>query len=331
MEFKNESWVEKYRPKKLNEIVSQENIMTSIKGFLNNKNIPHLLLFGPSGCGKTSTIIALAREIFGDNYKDRVMEFNASDERGIKFIRTKIKMYAQKSINIKKGIPDYKIIILDEADSMTSESQYALRKIMENYSKITRFCIICNYHTQIIDPIISRCSLLRFKAIEKIKILKKLKEVCSSENIYCSNNNLKLIVEICRGDLRKSINFLQRCNKNKNFLKKNDNSNELTQQMIFELSGFIPKDLLEIFIDNCINKNINKVNNYIKYFYNSSYSLTNQIHILTILILNNNKIDDIKKSKIILHLLEIDRNLLNGCDEYIQFFNLAYFIIQLIN
>lgn len=329
MEFKNESWVEKYRPRKLSDVVSQEKIMSSVKGFLNNKNIPHLLFFGPSGCGKTSTILALSREIFGDDFKDRVMEFNASDERGIKFIRTKIKMYAQKSINIKEGIPNYKIIILDEADSMTPESQYALRKIMENYSKITRFCIICNYHTKIIDPIISRCSLLRFTSIENTNILKKLKEICSSENIFCSNDNLKLIVDICRGDLRKSINFLQRCNKNKKFLQKNDGTNEVTEKMIFELSGFIPKELLVKFIDYCISKDKNNVNKYIEHFYNLSYSLTNQIHILTIIIMNNENLSDIVKSQIILHLLDIDKNLLNGCDEYIQYYNLAYFIIQL--
>ena len=329
MEFKNESWVEKYRPRKLTDVVSQDKIMDSVKGFLTNKNVPHLLFFGPSGCGKTSTILALSREIFGEHFKDRVMEFNASDERGIKFIRTKIKMYAQKSINTKKGIPDYKIIILDEADSMTSESQYALRKIMENYSKITRFCIICNYHTKIIDPIISRCSLLRFKAIEKINILRKLKEICSSENIYCSNENIKMIVEICRGDLRKSINFLQRCNKNKKFLQKNDGTNEVTEQMIFELSGFIPKKLLVDFIEYCRNKDVQNVNKYIEHFYKSSYSLTNQIHILTLIIMENEKLSDTNKSKIILHLLDVDKNLLNGCDEYIQYFNIAYFIIQI--
>ena len=221
-------------------------------------------------------------------------------------------MYAQKSINVKEGIPNYKIIILDEADSMTSESQYALRKIMENYSKITRFCIICNYHTKIIDPIISRCSLLRFTSIENTNILKKLKEICSSENIFCSNDNLKLIVDICRGDLRKSINFLQRCNKNKKFLQKNDGTNEVTEKMIFELSGFIQKFKLVTFIDYCINKDKDNVNKYINHFYNSSYSLTNQIHILTIIIMNNDKLSDIVKSQIILHLLDIDKNLLNG-------------------
>jgi replication factor C subunit 2/4 len=131
--YKNESWVEKFRPKKLKEIVSQENIISSMEGILKSKNMPHLLFFGPSGCGKTSTILALAKELFTDEYfNERVIELNASDERGIKVVREKIKRYAQNSVNTKKNIPNFKIIILDEADSMTSESQCALRKIMED-------------------------------------------------------------------------------------------------------------------------------------------------------------------------------------------------------
>ena len=148
------SWVEKNRPSKLNEICYQEEVKEGLRNFIHNKNIPHLLFFGPSGSGKTSTIIALAKEIFGSHYRDRIKELNASDERGINVVREKIKNYAQESINLTQtknlNLPPWKIIILDEADNMTSESQYALRRIMEECSKITRFCIICNYYSKII-------------------------------------------------------------------------------------------------------------------------------------------------------------------------------------
>lgn len=318
--YENESWVEKFRPTKLKEIVSQENIISSMEGVLKSKNMPHFLFFGPSGCGKTSTILALTRELFTDEYfNERVIELNASDERGIKVVREKIKRYAQNSVNVKKNIPNFKVIILDEADSMTSESQYALRKIMEDYSNVTRFCIICNYHQKIIEPIISRCSLLRFKPILEDKILKKLKDICKSQNIKCSENNLNNIIKICRGDLRKSINFLQRCNKN------NDTINE---DIINDISGIIPEDRIDDFLKKCLEKDTEYVDNLIDDFYNLSYSLTNQIDYIIKKLVNYN-IDDSKRSKIILKLLDIDYNLNNGCDEHIQYYNLAYFIISL--
>lgn len=318
--YKNESWVEKFRPKKLDQIVSQENIISTMRGILTSKNMPHLLFFGPSGCGKTSTILALTRELFTDKYfNERVIELNASDERGIKVVREKIKRYAQNSVNTKDNIPNFKVIILDEADSMTSESQCALRKIMEDYSNVTRFCIICNYHQKIIEPIVSRCSLLRFKPINKDKIMNKLNKICEHQNIECSKSNLNKIIKICRGDLRKSINFLQRCNKN------NDTINE---DIINDISGLIPDENVNSFIDNCLSKNIHKVNSDIEYFYENSYSLTNQIDYLIKKIVKY-KIDDSKKSKIILKLLDIDHNLNNGCDEYIQYYNIAYFIMSL--
>ena len=169
------SWVEKNRPQNLNEICYQDDVKKVLISFVKNKNIPHLLFFGPSGCGKTSSILSLAKDLFGEEYKNRIKELNASDERGINVIREKIKNYSQESINLNSNIPPWKIIILDEADNMTIESQYALRRIMEEYSKVTRFCIICNYHNKIIDPIVSRCSVFRFKPIPNIIIKNQLK------------------------------------------------------------------------------------------------------------------------------------------------------------
>ena len=156
-------WVEKYRPESLDQITTQYNIIQSLKNGIKTKNIPHLIFYGGPGCGKTSTILALAKELFGKkNYLNRIIELNASDERGINVVREKIKMYAKQAINYKDDMPPWKIIILDEADTMTSDSQFALRRIIEENSKITRFCFICNYHNKIIDPIISRCSIFFF-------------------------------------------------------------------------------------------------------------------------------------------------------------------------
>ncbi len=330
----NESWVEKFRPNNLDEIESQEEIILSLKNCIKTKNLPHLLFFGSSGCGKTSTILALAKEIFGEKYwSDRVIELNASDERGIKVVREKIKRYAMNSINLDSNIPPWKIIILDEADNMTSDSQFALRKIMEDYSKVTRFCIICNYYNKIIDPIVSRCSMYRFKPVPNKLIHNKLKKICDIEGTIISNENIDYIVNICRGDMRKAINFLQRCKNFKQFLSKTEEKklNKINNDLINTISGIIPNELLIKFVDICINNNMNEVDNMIKYFYTSSYSLTVAIPYLLNIIIHHSKLTDKIKALIVQKILSIDNFLLNGCDENIQYNRLAYSIMYYTN
>lgn len=164
-------WVEKYRPSKIDEVSHQQEVVSALNISVKTGHVPHLLMYGPPGTGKTSTVLAMAKELFGkDHYKQRILELNASDERGIKVVRDKIKKFAQKKIqkNLKDGdreIPPIQLIILDEADSMTVDAQSALRRIIEQYSKVTRFCIICNYIAKIIDPLASRCVKFRFSLI----------------------------------------------------------------------------------------------------------------------------------------------------------------------
>lgn len=325
----NETWVEKFRPKNLNDIESQEDIIISLKNCIKTKNIPHLLFFGPSGCGKTSTILALAKEIFGTKYwSDRVIELNASDERGIKVVREKIKRYAMNSVSIDDNIPPWKIIILDEADNMTSDSQFALRKIMEDYSKVTRFCIICNYHNKIIDPIVSRCSLYRFKPIPKENIYKKLKAICDTEETIISDDSIEMIDKLSRGDLRKAINFLQRCRNFKFLINNHDNMNGINVDLIETMSGIIPHQILVEFIDACINNNMSHVDKMIRNFYQQSYSLTVMIPYILDIIIKHNKLNDNVKSLLVQKILSIDNFLLNGCDENIQYNRLAYSIMH---
>lgn len=313
------SWVEKYRPTSLLQVSSQEHVIASLKNVIKEKNIPHLIFFGPSGSGKTSTILALAKDIFKEEFESRTIELNASDERGISVIRNKIKKYAKFSVNSKnKSIPKWKLIILDEADSMTRESQCALRRIMEEYSYITRFCIICNYHNKIIDPIVSRCSLLRFKPIEKNIIYDKLNEICKLENVKLSKNDISKIIDISRGDLRKAINFLQ---------KYQCISGTIT---LNELAGYIDNDKLKEWLKNCIKLNDIIVIKFTEKFFNDGYSLVNQIINIKNLILSNRSLSDKNKSEIIIKLMEIDQNLIKGCDEYIQFLHLGYYITNLV-
>ena len=319
MNNKNYLWVEKYRPNNLDEISAQSNTIKSLRSAIKTKNIPHLIFFGPSGCGKTSTIIALAKDLFGiDNYSDRVIELNASDERGINIIRDKIKTYSKQSINTSKNIAPWKIIILDEADTMTTDSQYALRQIMEKYSKITRFCIICNYYNKIIDPIVSRCALFRFKPIDSNSIINKLKYICENEKVQYTDNLLQKIISISRGDLRKAVNLLQK--------SYNSYNESINIELLNDTSGIIqPTNFNKLMNYIMIKDNIN-VDKMINYFNIEGYSLVNQIIIFHNYIINSN-IDSKKKSEILCKLAEVDQSLIKGSDEYIQFMKLSYFIM----
>lgn len=176
-----------------------------------------MLFYGPPGTGKTSTILALAKELYGpDMFKSRVLELNASDERGISIVREKVKDFARMQLSNPPAhykdrypCPPYKIIILDEADSMTQDAQSALRRTMETYSKITRFCLVCNYVTRIIDPLASRCSKFRFKMLDQDNAKQRLEDIAESENVKLEFGAVDTLIKCSEGDLRKAITFLQ--------------------------------------------------------------------------------------------------------------------------
>lgn len=176
-----------------------------------------MLFYGPPGTGKTSTILALAKQLYGpEMFRSRVLELNASDERGISIVREKVKDFARMQLSNpplhykdKYPCPPYKIIILDEADSMTQDAQSALRRTMETYSKITRFCLVCNYVTRIIDPLASRCSKFRFKMLDQGNAKKRLEDIAANENVKLENGAVDALINCSEGDLRKAITFLQ--------------------------------------------------------------------------------------------------------------------------
>lgn len=206
-------WVEKYRPKNLDQIINQKEIITGLKNLLNKPNeLPHLLFTGAAGIGKTTTALCLAREILGDSWKRDTLELNASDERGIKMVRERVKEFAsimKLSLNQIENERPFKIIILDEADEMTSEAQTALRRIIEDSSKTTRFIFICNYLSHIIEPIQSRCVVFRFSKVPVDEVVGYLKIICKNEEINFEEKALYKIYEHTNGDLRNSINILQ--------------------------------------------------------------------------------------------------------------------------
>jgi replication factor C subunit 2/4 len=201
------------RPKNVDEISHQEHVVATLKTSIANGQLPHLLFYGPPGTGKTSTIVAVGRQLFGPDFRKngRFLELNASDDRGIKVVREKVKSFAQGAISTANGLPPFKIIVLDEADSMTGDAQSALRRMMENYSKVTRFCLICNYVSRIIEPVASRCAKFRFAPLERVSMASRVRYICEQENVRGAEDDavIDTLLESAGGDLRKAINFLQ--------------------------------------------------------------------------------------------------------------------------
>ncbi len=201
-----EIWTEKYRPQKLDDVKGQEDITSRLKNFVKSKSMPHLLFSGPAGVGKTASSIAIAKELYGDSWRDNILELNASDERGIDIIRNKVKDFARsKAI---ENVP-FKLIYLDESDALTKEAQQALRRTMENYASNTRFILSCNYSSKIISPIQSRCAVFRFKPLPKEILINILKKIADKEGLKVTDKALEFIYTASEGDCRKAENILQ--------------------------------------------------------------------------------------------------------------------------
>ncbi|MGB9986899.1 replication factor C small subunit [Salarchaeum japonicum] len=202
---RQEIWVEKYRPESLNDVVGHENIISRIESYVEQNDLPHLLFAGPAGVGKTASAVSIAKEVYGDDWRENFLELNASDERGIDVVRDRIKNFARTSF----GGYDYRIIFLDEADALTSDAQSALRRTMEQFSNNTRFILSCNYSSQIIDPIQSRCAVFRFSQLNDDAVAAQIRKIAEKEGIEYTEDGVDALVYAADGDMRRAINSLQ--------------------------------------------------------------------------------------------------------------------------
>ncbi|EMA19851.1 MULTISPECIES: replication factor C small subunit [Haloarcula] len=202
---REEVWIEKYRPQTLDDVMGHENIVGRLKSYVSRNDLSHMLFSGPAGTGKTTCATAIARELYGDDWREHFLELNASDERGIDVVRDRIKNFARTSF----GGVEYRIIFLDEADALTSDAQSALRRTMEQFSNNVRFILSCNYSSQIIDPIQSRCAVFRFSPLADDAVAEEIRNIAAEEDIELTEDGLDALVYAADGDMRKAINGLQ--------------------------------------------------------------------------------------------------------------------------
>ncbi|MBI4159231.1 replication factor C small subunit [Candidatus Woesearchaeota archaeon] len=299
-------WVERHRPKTFDEMVGQKEIVKRIKAFVGHKNVPNMLFAGPAGVGKTTIALVIARELYGDSWRENFLELNASDDRGIDVVRNTIKDFARtKSI----GDAPFKIILLDESDSLTRDAQQALRRTMEQYSNSCRFIFSVNYSSKIIDPIQSRCSVFRFRPLEKNDVREIITNIAKHEKLRVEEKSVYALFELCGGDVRRLGNILQSCA---------SVDKHITSELIYKVASYAdPKevrDILSLAIKGEFIKSRDLLLNVMLRDGLSGIDMIKQIQKE----IWNLQIDDIKKLSMTERCGEIEFRMVEGSDEFLQ-------------
>ncbi len=235
----SEMWVERHRPQTVADIKGQKAVVDRLVAYSQKQTFPHLLFAGPPGTGKTTAALALTRDVFGESYRMNLLEMNASDERKLESIRTKVKGFAKTA-----PVPgtSFKVIFLDEADALTPDAQGALRRIMEQHSQTCRFILSCNYSSKIIEAIQSRCAVFRFRPLADSEVLDQVKHVASEENVALEDDAAEALAKIAQGDLRRAITALQ---------VSAAISETITRSIVYETSATAPPEALHQYIMAC--------------------------------------------------------------------------------
>jgi len=304
--MENTLWIEKYRPSTFDQIKGQKYVIDKIKAFVEQGNMPHLMFSGPAGTGKSTMALVIARTLYNDQWRHNFLELNASDERGIDVIRTKVKDFARTRA---LGNVPFKIIFLDESDALTKEAQQALRRTMENYSQTTRFVLSNNYSSKIIDPIQSRCTVFRFRPLEKQDVFSIIDGIAAKENFLISIDAKEALYQVSHGDCRKVENILQSCSA----VSKN-----ISIDLVYSMASVAhPKEILEILQLAVKNKFVEArnmlLNTMLKYGL-SGGDIIKQIQKE----IWNLDVSDRKKVELIDKCGEIEFRMTEGSDEYLQ-------------
>lgn len=315
-------WIEKYRPKSIEDVLSHTRIKDSIRHFINNKYFPHLLFYGPPGSGKTSLIMACVRELYGKNINFMVKELNASDDRGIEVVRNTIKRFVSSenvfnNIYGDKSQVSFKMVILDETDALTPDAQGILRRIIEKYSKNARFCFICNYIQNIDIAILSRCIKFRFSPLDNKSITFKIKDIIKKEKLEIDKSGINILLKKSNGDMRKILNMMQVTSMS---------YSKITEDNINKCLGFIDKKMVINIINTIMNNDYKTAYDIIKNTKNNFSSSINDIiteicDILCNMIINKSKEFNFTEKqiiKILNKLRKIEYNIINSTSDNIQ-------------
>ncbi len=304
-------WVEIYRPRSLDEVIGQENIIERLKIFVAEQQMPHLIFAGPAGTGKTTSALALIRDLFGKKMKRSVnfLELNASDARGIEVVRTYIKDFAKAQAN--PDIP-FKILILDEADNMTASAMQALRRTMEKYTQNCRFILICNYSNKIILPIQSRCAIFRFSPLTNTAIKNRVQEIAKKESVQLTDEGLETLIYVSQGDCRRAVNYLQSCA---------TLDVPITEEIVLKITGKIHPDEIQKMLYFALNHQLSEAKDclytFIEDYGLSGRNIVSQAH-TEVYNLNEGKVTEEQKFQIIKILAEIEYRLSQGGTEEVQ-------------
>tara|TARA_Y100000991_G_C21968467_1_gene348136 strand:+ start:287 stop:1267 length:981 start_codon:yes stop_codon:yes gene_type:complete len=311
-------WIEKYVPQTLDNIVGNQDIILRLKNILYEGNMQNMIIHGPTGTGKTSSVHCLTRYLIPkDLYNDAVLELNTSEDRGIGVVRTKIKSFAQKKVQLPEGI--YKIIVLDEADSMQQGAQQALRRIIELYSYNTRFIFICNDITEIIEPIQSRCCIFKFNRLENDDIKKIATKICDNEKVNYNEKGIDTILFTSSGDLRQTINNLQ---------STYSGYGEINYENVLKICDIPQPELLASIITDTQENNFLNSYNYIKKIHNMGYSPIDIVNTL-FEILKNSDIEDERRMRMIKEIAFTNIRIINGIDTTLQLAGLVSRLCQI--
>lgn len=312
----NEIWTEKYRPKTLDEVIGQKNITDRLKGYVEAKNMSHLMFAGSPGTGKTTCALALARSMYGDSWRGNFIELNASDDRGIEVVRGKIKDFARTA---PVDGAEFKIIFLDESDALTNEAQGALRRTMEKYSKTCRFILSCNYSSKIIDPIQSRCAVFRFRPLSSADVGEFLEKIVKNENLTVEEGAIDALVYIAHGDMRRAVNTLQTAA---------SLNVPITPDIIAKVSGTANEEEITAILTSALEGKFtdasNKLDKVMIDYGLSGQDIIRQIHSQIFKL----PLDTASKVKLVDRTGEIDFRIIEGSNEKIQLEALlAYFVL----